>query len=113
MTLGPAYVYMTIAIVAEVIATSALTASDGLTRLRPSLMALVFYGVAFWLLSLALRSVPTGIAYAIWSGVGIVLITAVSWIWFRQALDTPALIGLGLIVAGVIVVNVFSRSMHH
>jgi len=98
--LGRAYVSMGVAIVAEVIATSALTASHGFSKWLPSVTALGFYGVAFWLLSLALLTVPTGIVYAIWSGVGIVLITAVSWVWFRQALDAPALIGLGLIVAG-------------
>ncbi|WP_191061303.1 DMT family transporter [Geminicoccus harenae] len=107
------WLYLAIAIVAEVIATSALKASDTFTRLWPSLVTLVGYAVAFLFLSLAMRSFPTGVVYAIWSGVGIVLITAVSWIWFRQPLDLPALIGLGLIVAGVLVVNLFSESVRH
>jgi small multidrug resistance pump len=108
-----AYVYLGIAIVAEIIATSALKASDGFSRLGPSLLTVLGYAVAFYFLSLTLRAIPVGIAYAIWSGLGIVLISAVGWIWFRQALDIPALIGLGLIVAGVVVVNAFSRSTVH
>ena len=108
-----AYLYLFVAIVAEVIATSALKASDGFSRLRPSAVTVVGYGVAFYFLALTLRTMPTGIAYAIWSGVGIVLISAVGWIWFRQALDLPAIVGMGLIVAGVIVVNLFSKSVAH
>jgi len=108
-----AYALLGVAIVAEVIATSALKASDGFTRLWPSVVTVIGYGIAFFCLSLTLRTIPTGIAYAIWSGVGIVLISGVGWIWFRQALDLPAMIGLGLIVAGVVVVNVFSRSVTH
>ena len=71
------------------------------------------YAIAFWLLSFPLRVMPTGIVYAIWSGMGIVLISSVAWIWYRQTLDTPALIGLGLIIAGVLVVNLFSKSLTH
>lgn len=111
--MSAAYAWLGVAIVAEVIATSTLKASDGFTRLWPSVVTVLGYGIAFFALSLTLRTLPTGIAYAIWSGVGIVLISAVSWIWFRQALDLPAMIGLGLIVAGVLVVNVFSKSMAH
>ena len=107
------YLYLGIAIVAEVIATSALKASEGFSRLGPSIVTVIGYGVALFCLSLTLRTIPTGIAYAIWSGVGIVLISAVGWIWMKQALDTPALIGLGLIIAGVLVVNVFSSSVSH
>ncbi|MPS30159.1 MAG: QacE family quaternary ammonium compound efflux SMR transporter [Alcaligenaceae bacterium] len=107
------YAYLGIAIVAEVCATSALKASENFTRLGPSIVTVLGYVIAFYFLSLTLRTMPTGIAYAIWSGVGIVLISAVSWVWFKQALDLPALIGLGLIIAGVIVVNVFSKSMGH
>lgn len=113
MRLSVAYLHLGIAIVAEVIATSALKASDGFTRLGPSLVTLVGYGIAFYCLALTLRVIPTGIAYAIWSGVGIVLISAVGWVWFRQALDLPALVGMGLIVAGVVVINVFSTSVGH
>ena len=113
MSLSLAYAYLGVAIVAEVIATSALKASDGFTRLWPSLVTTVGYAIAFYCLALTLRVIPTGIAYAIWSGIGIVLISAVGWVWFRQALYLPALIGLGLIVAGVVVVNVFSTSVGH
>ncbi len=110
---GVTYLYLGIAIVAEVIATSALKASDGFSRLGPSLIVLLGYGLAFFCLSLTLRTIPTGIAYAIWSGVGIVLISAIGWIWFKQALDAPAIIGLGLIIAGVVVVQVFSKAVNH
>jgi small multidrug resistance pump len=107
------YLYLTIAIIAEVCATMALKATDGFTRLGPSIITILGYGVAFFFLSLALRTIPTGIVYAIWSGVGIVLISTVSWIWFKQALDTPAVVGLSLIIAGVLVVNLFSKSVSH
>jgi small multidrug resistance pump len=110
---GSAYAWLGLAIVAEVIATSALKASDGFSRLWPSVVTVVGYGVAFYALSLTLRTVPTGIAYAIWSGVGIVLISAVGWVWFRQALDLPAMIGMGLIIAGVVVLNLFSKTAAH
>lgn len=99
-----------IAIVAETIATSALKSSEGFSRLVPSAIVLVGYGVAFYFLSLTLRSIPVGIAYAVWSGVGIVLITLVGWAVFGQKMDAPALIGMGLIVAGVVVMNVFSNA---
>ncbi|CAN5199896.1 SMR family transporter [soil metagenome] len=108
-----AYVILGAAIVSEVIGTTALKASDGFTRIVPSVATVVAYGLAFWFLSLTLKTIPTGIAYAIWSGVGIVLISVVSWVWFKQSLDLPALIGMGLIMAGVIVINAFSRSVAH
>ncbi|WP_028313008.1 SMR family transporter [Derxia gummosa] len=113
MSLAQTYLLLGFAIVAEVIATTALKASDGFTRLWPSVIVVVGYGIAFVLLSLTLRVLPTGIVYAVWSGAGVVLITAVSWIWYRQALDLPALAGLGLIVAGVVVINLFSKSVSH
>lgn len=106
-----AYGYLAVAIVAEVVATSALKASDNFTRLLPSVVTVLGYGLAFYCLSHTLKSIPTGVAYAIWSGVGIVLISLVGWLWFRQSLDAPALIGLGLIIAGVLVINLFSRSV--
>lgn len=112
-TAAMSYVYLGIAIVAEIIATSALAASNNFSRLQPSLVTIVGYAIAFWFLSLTLRTMPTGVAYAIWSGVGIVLIAAVGWIWFKQALDVPAMVGLGLIIAGVVVVNVFSKTVSH
>jgi len=107
------YVYLAIAIVAEVIATSSLKWSQGFTRLGPSLVTVIGYAIAFYFLSLTLRTVPTGIAYAIWSGVGVVLIVAVAWIFQGQRLDAPALVGIGLIVAGVMVMNLFSKAAAH
>jgi len=107
------YVILALAIVAEVIATTALARSASFTRLWPTVITVIGYVVAFWLLSYPLRVMPTGVVYAIWSGMGIVLISAVVWIWFRQTLDAPALIGLGLIIAGVMVVNLFSKSLPH
>lgn len=108
-----AWIYLSIAIVAEVIATSALKASLGFSRPGPTTVVVVGYGIAFYCLSLALQSMPVGVAYAIWSGVGIVLITLVAWLVHGQALDLPAVIGLGLIVAGVVVLNAFSRVIAH
>ncbi len=107
------YVYLTVAIVFEVIATSALKETHGFTRLLPSLVAIAGYGLAFYFLSLPLRTMPVGVVYAIWCGAGIILITAIGWVWFRQALDMPAVIGMGLIMAGVVVINLFSRTLVH
>jgi len=104
------YVYLAIAIVAEVIGTSALKAAEGFTRPLPSLVVVAGYGAAFYFLSLALKVIPVGIAYAIWSGVGVALITLIGWIVFRQRLDAAALVGLALIVAGVVVIQVFSAA---
>jgi small multidrug resistance pump len=106
-------VYLAVAIVAEVIATSALKASDAFTKPVPLIITAIGYAVAFYFLALTLRSIPVGIAYAIWSGLGIVLISLVGVLWFRQSLDAPAIAGLTLIVAGVIVINVFSNSVAH
>jgi small multidrug resistance pump len=103
------YLYLAIAIVAEVIGTSALKAAEGFTRLLPSLVVVVGYGVAFYFLSLALKTIPVGIAYAVWSGVGVALITLIGWLVFKQRLDAPALAGLALIVAGVVLIQ-FSSS---
>ena len=107
------WIYLGIAIVSEVIGTSALNASAGFSRLWPSLIVVAGYAVAFYCLSLALKSIPVGIAYAIWSGVGVALIALVGWAIFGQALDAPAIIGIALIVAGVVVLNVFSRVVAH
>lgn len=107
------WVYLLLAIVSEVVATSALKSSESFSRLWPSVLTVVGYGVAFYLLSLTLREMPVGIAYAIWSGVGIVLVSLASVVLFGQKLDLPALIGMGLIVAGVIVINVCSKSVVH
>lgn len=107
------YLYLAIAIVTEVAATSCLKASAGFTRLLPSVVTVLGYCTSFYFLSLTLASIPTGIAYAIWSGVGIVLISLVGWLVFRQPLDAPALVGMALIAAGVVVINLFSRSAVH
>ncbi|OWT72859.1 QacE family quaternary ammonium compound efflux SMR transporter [Achromobacter sp. HZ28] len=107
------WMYLAIAIVAELIATSSLKASEGFTRLLPSAITVVGYLVSFYFLSQTLREIPVGIAYAIWSGVGIVLISLIGLVFFKQHLDLPALIGIGLIVAGVIVMNVFSDTVKH
>ena len=104
------YVYLGLAIIAEVIATSALKTSDGFSRLLPSLVVVVGYATAFYFLSLTLRTIPVGVAYAIWSGVGLTLITIIGWLAFKQALDAPAVLGMALIVAGVVVLNVFSKA---
>lgn len=107
------YVYLLIAIVAEVIGTSALKAAEGFTRLVPSLVVVAGYGAAFYFLSLVLRTIPVGIAYAIWAGLGIVLITLVGMVAFRQAPDLPAVLGMALIIAGVLVIHLFSRTVAH
>lgn len=106
-----AWLYLSVAIVSEVIATSALKAADGFTRPLPSLVVVAGYATAFWFLSLTLRTMPVGIAYAVWSGVGIALIALIGWLVFGQTLDAPALLGLALIVAGVVVLSVYSRSV--
>ncbi|HET7792302.1 MAG TPA: SMR family transporter [Rhizobacter sp.] len=111
--MNKAYLFLAIAIVVEVVATSCLKASNGFTRLWPSVVTVVGYCTSFYFLSLTLATIPTGIAYAIWSGVGIVLISLVGWWVFQQTLDAPALVGMGLIAAGVIVINVFSKSSAH
>ena len=107
------YLYLLAAIVAEVIATSALKASEGFTRLGPTAMVVVGYGVAFWLLSLTLRTIPVGVAYATWSGLGIVLIAIVGWLAFGQKLDAWAVRGMSLIVAGVLIMNLLSKTAAH
>lgn len=107
------YLYLALAIVTEVIATSLMPLTEGFTRLWPSLAVAVGYGVAFYCLSLTLKTLPIGVIYAIWSGAGIALIAIVGAVFFKQSLDTPALIGIGLIVAGVLVLNLFSKTLPH
>ncbi len=107
------WLFLFVAIVSEVIATSALKSSEGFSRFWPSVIVVVGYGIAFYCLALTLRVIPMGVVYAIWSGVGIVLITLVGWLLFDQKLDLPALLGIGLIAAGVVVMNVFSKTMGH
>lgn len=106
------WVILGMAIVAETVATSAMKSSEGFTRLVPSIIVVIGYGIAFYFLSMTLKEIPVGIAYAIWSGVGIVLISLVGWIMFGQKLDAPALIGMALIISGVVVMNAFSTSAH-
>lgn len=113
--MNPAYVYglLFTAIVLEVIGTTALQMSQQFTRLWPTVILIACYSGAFYALSITLRVIPVGIAYAIWSALGIVLISVVGFVLFRQKLDLPAIIGLGLIIAGVLVVNLFSKSISH
>ena len=108
-----AYIYLAIAIISEVIATSALKSSDGFSKLMPSIAVVLGYGIAFYCLSIVLRTMPVGITYAIWSGLGVVLIAIVGLRYYGQRLDLPALLGMCLIVAGVVVINVFSNSVTH
>jgi small multidrug resistance pump len=107
------YLFLVVAIISEVIATTFLARSESFTRLVPSVITVAGYAIAFWCLSFPLRVMPTGIVYAIWSGMGIVLISAVAWVWLRQSLDFAALLGLAFIILGVIIVNVFSKSSVH
>jgi small multidrug resistance pump len=107
------YVYLFAAIMSEVVATSALKAAEGFSRFWPSVIVIVGYGLAFYCLSLTVRTVPIGIAYAIWSGVGIVLISLVGLLLYRQSLDLPAVIGMALILVGVLIINVFSKTAGH
>lgn len=111
--MGRTYLFLLAAIVLEVVATTALARSASFTKLVPSLIAVVGYAGAFWFLSVPLRVMPTGVVYALWSGLGIVLITAVAWVWQKQVLDSAALLGLGLILAGVLVINLFSKTVGH
>ena len=106
-----AYLYLAIAIIAEVAATSALKASAEFTKLIPSSIVVVGYGLAFYFMTLVLRTIPIGITYAIWSGLGIVLVTIVGIMFYKQIPDIPAITGMGLIVSGVVVIHVFSKTV--
>ena len=108
-----AYLYLAVAIIAEIIATSALKASEEFTKLVPSAIVIIGYGVACYCLTLVLRNIPVGITYAIWAGLGIVLIAIVGAVLFRQVPDIPAVLGMTLIVSGVVVINVFSKTVSH
>ncbi len=107
------WLFLAVAIIGEVAATSALKSSDGFTKLAPSAVVVVGYGVAFYFLSLALRSIPVGIAYAVWAGLGIVLVAGIAWLLHGQRLDAWALVGIGLIVSGVAVLNLLSKVSAH
>ncbi len=108
-----AYLYLLLAIAAETVGTTALQASQQFTRLGPSVLVVLGYGLAFYLLSLSLREIPVGIAYAMWSGLGIVFIAAIGMIVFGQRLDLPAVIGILMILAGILVIQLFSKTNTH
>jgi len=108
-----AYIYLAIAIIAEVISTSALKSSEEFTKLYPSIIVVVGFCVSFYFLTLVLRTIPLGITYAIWSGVGIVLVAIIGVVFYKQSIDMPAILGMGLIIAGVTVINVFSKNVGH
>ena len=108
-----AYSLLGLAIISEVIGSTFLVKSEGFSKLFPSIMVLVLFSLAFYLLSHVIKTIPLGIAYAIWAGVGIVLTAIVSHVLLKQALDTPAMIGIALIVSGVVVINIFSQSTGH
>lgn len=105
--------YLAIAIIAEVVGTSFLKSAEGFTRLGPSLVVVAGYLFAFYFLSLTLKTMPIGIAYAVWAGTGVGLIAMIGWLVFGQTLDAAAILGIGLIVAGVLVLNIFSASVSH
>ena len=107
------WLFLGVAIFGEVVATSALKSTDGFSKLAPSFVVVVGYVIAFSFLSLALRSIPVGVAYAIWAGLGVVLVAAIAWLVHGQKLDFAAILGMVLIIAGVIVMNVFSKSVSH
>lgn len=109
----PHYIYLFFAVIAETIGTTALQASQQFTRLGPTLLVIVAYGCAFYLLGLALKYMPVGVLYAIWSGLGIVLIAIIGWVIFRQTLDLAAMLGVGLIISGIVVIQLFSNSATH
>jgi small multidrug resistance pump len=104
------WLFLSIAICSEVAATSSLRLTEGFSRILPSVIVIAGYGCSFYFLSLTLKNIPVGISYAIWSGVGIVLVSVIAYLMFGQRLDVPALIGIGLIIAGVIVIQLFSKS---
>jgi small multidrug resistance pump len=107
----PHWFYLSIAIIAEVVGTSFLKSAEGFTRIVPSVVVVISYVIAFFFLGLALKTLPVGIAYAIWAGAGVALIALAGYAFFGEALDAPAIIGMVLIVAGVVIINVFSRSV--
>ncbi len=104
-----AYIFLAVAIIAEVTATSALKACDGFTKLIPSVLVVVGYGVAFYCLTIVLQTIPLGITYAVWAGLGIILVAIVGMVHYKQVPDIPAIIGMGLIISGVVVINVLSK----
>ncbi|CAM3674341.1 MULTISPECIES: DMT family transporter [Pseudomonadaceae] len=109
----PGYLYLAIAIAAEVVATTSMKAIDGFNKPLPLLLVVVGYGIAFWMLTLVVRTIPVGVAYAIWAGLGIVLVSIAAMFIYQQKLDLPAMLGMGLIVSGVVVIQLFSGATGH
>ena len=107
------WIYLVVAVCGEVVGTTALKSSEGFSKLLPSLVVLVGYGVAFYFLSLTLDKIPVGISYALWSGIEIVLISIIAWLYLGQRLDAAAMVGIGFIIAGVAIINLFSKSAAH
>lgn len=107
------YLYLVLAILTETIGTSALQASQQFTRLAPSLLVVAAYALSFYFLALTLKTIPVGVAYAIWSGLGIVFIAAIGWLVFGQRIDLPAILGMALIIAGILVIHLFSSTAPH
>ena len=108
-----AYALLALAIISEVTGSTFLVKSEGFTKLVPSILVFIFYAISFYLLSQVLKTIPLGIAYAIWSGIGIILTACIGFFIFRQSLDVPAMLGIAMIIDGVIVMNVFSKSVGH
>lgn len=109
----PVYLILALAVLAETIGTTALQASQQFTRMGPSVLVVVAYSISFYLLSITLRSMPVGIVYALWSGLGIIFIAGIGWVIFEQRLDFPAVVGLGMIVGGIAVIHLFSATAPH
>jgi small multidrug resistance pump len=107
------YLYLAIAITAEVIATTSMKALAGFSRPLPLFLVVVGYGISFWMLSLVVKTIPVGVAYAVWAGLGIVLVSIAAAVIYQQKLDLPAMLGMGLIIAGVVVIQLFSGSTGH
>ena len=106
------YFYLALAVLGEVIGTSFLKATEDFTKLSPSLIVVLGYGAAFYFLTLSLKVIPVGIAYATWSGIGIVLVTVISIFLYKQVPDWPAIIGMAMIIGGVVIMQLFSKTVH-
>jgi small multidrug resistance pump len=109
----PVYLILALAVLAETIGTTALQASQQFTRIGPSVLVVLAYGISFYLLSITLRTMPVGIVYALWSGLGILLIAMIGWVVFDQKLDLPAIAGMGMIIGGIAVIHLFSAAAPH
>ncbi|ARU90046.1 multidrug efflux SMR transporter [Pseudomonas sp. M30-35] len=107
------YLYLAIAVTAEVIATTSMKAISGLSKPLPLILVIVGYAISFWMLSLVVKTIPVGVAYAVWAGLGIVLVSIAATFIYQQRLDLPAMLGMGLIVAGVMVIQLFSQTTGH